>query len=80
MTVIHKRESENANVLFCNKQKQYLRARIGQDFLTFIVPTFNSERTIGQCLSSIPVSDEIKVIAVNNLSSDSTLASAANTM
>jgi len=40
--------------------------------LSFIIPTFNSEKTVEGCLSSIPRRDDIEVIVVDNFSSDST--------
>jgi glycosyltransferase involved in cell wall biosynthesis len=41
--------------------------------LSFIIPTFNSERTIEKCLSSIPRRDDLEVIVVDNYSCDSTV-------
>jgi len=47
---------------------------LSKPFFSFIIPTFNSERTIGKCLSSIPVCGEMEVIVVDNFSSDSTVS------
>jgi len=41
--------------------------------LSFIIPTFNSEKTIGRCLSSIPKRKDVEIIVVDNFSADSTL-------
>jgi len=44
------------------------------EVLSFIIPTSNSERTIGKCLSSIPKhASRAEVIVVDNFSSDSTV-------
>lgn len=41
--------------------------------LSIVIPTFNSEKTIGKCLSSIPRRDYVEVIVVDDFSSDSTV-------
>jgi glycosyltransferase involved in cell wall biosynthesis len=46
---------------------------MSEELLSFVIPTFNSMKTIGTCLSSIPYQEGVEVIVVDNFSNDSTV-------